>query len=75
MIKWDNNLWLFTPSEFSYLPDGIELKSINGERVIKGKDYIDKDVRFGHLAYGIEDPMSHPEAELFTKMKLLNPGR
>ena len=74
MIKWGNNLWLFTPNEFNYLPDGIELRSIRGDKVIKGKDYIDDDVRFGHIAFGVEDPLNHPEAELFTKMALLNLG-
>lgn len=51
---WDEEktLWLVTPAEFARLPDGMELTAIDGEKVIKGKDWIDNDTRFGHMAYG-----------------------
>jgi hypothetical protein len=51
---WDDErtLWLVTPEEFERLPDGFVLTSIDGETAIKGKDEIDDDVRFGHIAYG-----------------------
>jgi len=64
------NLYLFTPDEYNKLPDGIELEDINGDKLIKGKDYIDMDVRFGHIAYGVRDPINHPESSLFTIFKL-----
>lgn len=70
MRLWDEDLWLLTPDELAQLPDGTELVCINGKTVIKGKDYIDNDIRFGYLAYGINNPISHPEAELLTKFKL-----
>lgn len=72
MIRWDDNLWLFTPEEYSQLPDGFELGCIDGSRAIKGKDEVDMDTRGGHLAYGVQDPLNHCDAELFTKFKLVN---
>lgn len=77
MQKWssETDLWLFTPEEFQYLPEGFELESISGERVIKGKDYIDDDTRFGHLAYGVRDPVNHCEGELLTRIKLTVAGK
>jgi len=66
MNRWDDKLWLFTPEEYCKLPDGIVLTSINGTTYIKGIDYIDMDVRFGHIAFGIESPTTHPEKELFA---------
>lgn len=72
MHRWDDTLWLFTPKEFELLPDGFELRCINGGTSIKGKDYIDMDVRFGHIAFGVNEPlMEHPEAELLTKIMLM----
>lgn len=72
MLLWseDTNLWLFTPAEFALLPDGFEVETINGDKLVKGKDYCDDDVRFGVLAYGVRNPKSHPEAELLTKIAL-----
>lgn len=70
MIRWDNTLWLLKPEEFEQLPDGTELKSISGDRVVKGQDYIDQDVRFGYLAFGVENPFEHAQSELFTTFKL-----
>jgi uncharacterized protein YbcI len=66
MQKWDEKLWLFTIDEFNKLPDGIELTSIIGEKVIKGVDDIDLDTRGKCIAFGIEDPLNHKEAELFS---------
>lgn len=53
MKKWDEELWLLTPKEYEELPDGVKLKCIDNDYCIKGKDYIDQDVRFGCLAYGL----------------------
>lgn len=52
---WDDNqeLLLLTPEEFAALPDGTELTAIDGEVAVKGRDEIDDDTRFGHLAYGV----------------------
>ena len=66
MQKWNEKLWLFTIDEFNKLPDGIELTCIDGEKVIKGVDDIDLDTRGTCIAFGIEDPLNHPEAELFS---------
>lgn len=73
MHKWDDELWVLTPEELAQLPDGIELESINGEKVVKGKDRIDDDTRWGYLAYGIRHPYKHPLASTFTWM-IVNTG-
>jgi hypothetical protein len=71
MQKWNDTLWLLTEDEFSKLPDGFVLTCIDNTTVIKGKDYIDMDTRFGHTAYGVVGPLlDHPEAELLTKLRL-----
>lgn len=70
MQRWNDKLWLFTEAEFNQLPDGIVLTSIGGDTVTKGVDKIDMDTRFGHIAFGISNPTTHPEAELFTTFKL-----
>jgi hypothetical protein len=70
MVFWEDGLYLFTPEEFDQLPDGIELFSINGHSAIKGKDYIDQDVRYGHLAFGVKDPWNHELKNLFLLFKL-----
>lgn len=70
MQKWNEDLWLFTLEEYTQLPDGIVLTSINGKQKTKGIDDIDADTRFGHIAYGVVNPSTHPEAVLFTKFKL-----
>jgi len=65
MSPWDdegeNSLMLFTVAEFEKLPDGVELECIDGEKAIKGTDYIDMDTRFGHIAYGIRNPLNHKD--------------
>lgn len=70
MAPWNEELYLFTPEEYEQLPDGIELTSISGDNKVKGKDYIDMDTRFGHIAYGVNDPWNHPFKDLFLVFKL-----
>lgn len=57
MKLWSNEdgqqLWLLTPDEFSNLSDGTELICIDGKKVIKGKNHIDMDTRFGVIAFGL----------------------
>lgn len=53
MKKWNEELWLLTINEYNELPDNTQLKCIDNEIVIKGKDYIDLDTRFGVIAYGL----------------------
>jgi hypothetical protein len=43
---------LLTPDELGLLPEGTVLGCINGKTVVKGKDEIDMDTRYGRLAYG-----------------------
>lgn len=56
MIKWDEKLWLLTEQELDELPDGTRLLSINEEIVAKHPD-LDRDTRFGVLAYGLTDEL------------------
>ena len=69
MIRWDNegdkSLWLLTPDEYKQLPDGIELESVNGNKAIKGTDYVDQDIRWGHLAFGVRNPYNHKYKDTF----------
>jgi len=66
MQLWnEDGLYLFTREEYNQLPDGTELTSINGKLKTKGIDYIDMDVRFGYIAYGVQDPWNHPLKDLF----------
>jgi hypothetical protein len=69
MHKWEagGDLYLFTVDEFNKLPDGIELTSImiGDKKKIKGKDEIDLDTRYGHIAYGVNNPWEHAEKHLF----------
>lgn len=46
-------LMLCPLADFQNVPDGVEMESINGKKVTKGKDYIDDDTRAGLLAYGL----------------------
>lgn len=71
MAPWDDKLYLLTPEEFQQLPDGIELTCIDDTKAIKGIDAIDQDIRFGHLAYGVNDPWNHPLKDLFLIFKLV----
>lgn len=53
--KWEErDLYLIPLWAFDLIPDGTELESIGGDKVIKGKDEIDLDVRFGCIAYGLK---------------------
>lgn len=61
----ENSLFLFHINEYDQLPDGIELESIGGDKKIKGKDVIDMDTRARHLAWGIRNPKTHKNADLF----------
>ena len=72
MHPWNEELWLFTPEEYEQLPDGIELYSImaGDKPVVKGVDTIDMDTRFGHIAYGVNDPWNHELKDLFLVFKL-----
>ena len=60
--KWDEDLYLIPLWLYKFIPHGIELESINGKKIIVGKEYqdkdsndhIDADIRFGCIAYGIK---------------------
>lgn len=43
---------LIHEDDFSKVPDGTELYSIFGRKVVKGVDEIDTDTRGGYLAFG-----------------------
>ncbi len=53
--KWDeeSNLWLIPLYLKPLLPSGLKVTAIDGEVLEVGKDYLDNDIRFGVLAYGI----------------------
>lgn len=56
MSAWwdeDHKLLLITPEELAALPDGEALTCIDDTVVVKGTDFIDDDIRAGHLAYGV----------------------
>ena len=57
MIKWDNELCLFTPEELSAITPGTRLVDINGNFVL-ASNQLDKDTRFGYTAYGITEQMA-----------------
>ena len=44
---------LLTPAQFAVLADGTQLRDLFGVPVVKGRDRIDDDTRFGRLAYGL----------------------
>lgn len=58
---WEDELFLIPLWLYGYIPFGIRLESINGKKTTVHKDYSDKesenyidtDVRFGCIAYGI----------------------
>lgn len=52
MIQWDKELWLLNEEELEQLADGVTLKSIGQEYVTK-TSILDRDTRFGHLAFGL----------------------
>lgn len=52
--NWDGEgLLLLTPELLPKVPDGTTLTSISGNKLVKGRDYLDDDTRGGCLAYGI----------------------
>ena len=56
MSRWwdeDKQLCLITKEEFHKLPDGTILECIDGTISVKGVDFIDEDIRFNHMAYGV----------------------
>lgn len=69
MNKWanegSNSLWLLTVDEYNKLPDGIKLECIDGDIVTKGIDNIDLDTRFGHIAFGVRNPLEGEYRDLF----------
>lgn len=58
MIRWDDKLWLLTPSEYSELDNGTILQCIDETRAVKGVDHIDMDTRAGHMAYGLTEELA-----------------
>lgn len=51
---WDDNLYLLPLYILPIVPIGTKLTSISGEEVTYDGKNIDKDTRFGCVAYGIE---------------------
>lgn len=51
--NWDGGLALIPGEWHSRLPVGLVLDGIGGGKVTVGTDYVDDDIRFGCLAYGI----------------------
>lgn len=53
--KWsdESDLWLIPLYLKPLLPTGLKVTTIDGEVLEVGKDYLDDDIRFGVLAYGI----------------------
>lgn len=58
MVRWDDKLWLLTPSEYSEFDDGTILQCIDGTRAVKGVDHIDMDLRAGCMAYGLTEELA-----------------
>jgi len=72
MQKWDERLWLLTLEEYNELADGIKLECIDGDIYTKGLDYIDIDIRFGCIAFGLtQDLVREQELEHDFLLKLL----
>lgn len=65
MQIWEDDLWIVTIDEYSKLPDGLVLESINGNIKTKGTDEIDLDTRGGYIAWGVRDPFNHALKDLF----------
>lgn len=61
--NWNGEGLLLVPLHFyEKIPDGTVLTSINGKKVVKGRDYIDGDTRGGAIAFGI---LPHQYQEIF----------
>jgi hypothetical protein len=54
MGNWDGKLFLFPASWFDHIPEGFEVKTINGATEKFSKATSSRDARWGMLAYGIE---------------------
>lgn len=58
--SWDGDLWLLTETELEVTPPGTIVTSITGKTKVTGLDEIDRDTRFGYLAWGLyEDQFKH----------------
>lgn len=66
----NNDLYLLSLEEYEQVPDGLELESINGTKLVKGHDDIDLDTRFNHIAYGVRDIENHPQRNLLLTFLL-----
>ena len=53
MKRWDDELWLLTPQEYSTLAPGTRLQCIDDGIVTVGIDPVDCDTRFGCIACGL----------------------
>jgi hypothetical protein len=52
--SWDGTLYLFPAEWYEHIPEGFEVRTINGETEQFDPDTTSADQRFGALAYGIE---------------------
>lgn len=50
--QWDETLYVVPLWAYNYIADGEILISILGNEVVKGRDKIDLDQRFGCIAFG-----------------------
>lgn len=51
---WDESGLMLLPAKLlDEVDEGTELTSIFGAKVVVGRDYIDRDTRFGLLAVGV----------------------
>jgi len=51
--NWDGGLALIPGEWHAQLPIGLVLEGIDGTPVTVGTDYVDGDIRYGCLAYGL----------------------
>lgn len=51
--SWRDDLWLLTEFELEITPPGTVLTSILGDKATVGVDDIDRDTRFGYVAWGL----------------------
>lgn len=52
-VRWDEDLYLIPLWLLPVLPIGTKLVCISGNEIVYNGENIDKDIRFGCLAYGI----------------------
>jgi hypothetical protein len=67
MKLWDEttNFWILNEEEFSKIPDGHSLVTINGEEVIKGEYVPSIHLEFGYTNCGVINPFEHKLKEYF----------